>query len=192
MPPQTPPQQDQPNQWQANQEQPVQPQVFSQAPEAAPSEPKGLVSWSASEFIAYQKNTGWYMTVLLAVLALATIVFFATGHDIISTVSIVVVGVLFMVFSSRKPRVLNYAISEDGIHIGDKLYPFSTLKSFAVVDEGMLHSIALMPIRRFMPAVSMYCEAQDEAQIVGILGSFLPQEERKQEIVDRFMHKIRF
>lgn len=149
-------------------------------------------TWSASEFIAYHKSFGWYLAVFLFLLVLAGGMFFITGRDIVSTISIMVVGTLFMVYASRKPRVLKYTISKNGVQIGDKLYSFSILRSFAIIDEGSLRSISLLPLKRFMPTISMYFEPQDEPKIIEALGSYLPKEDKRQDIVDKFMHKIRF
>lgn len=151
----------------------------------------GLVNWSASEFVAYHKSAGWYFLVLLGLVSIAGIIFVLTG-DVISTISTILIGLLFLGFASRKPRVLNYQISTQGIAVGDKGYPFNSIKSFAVIDEGNLHSIMLIPVQRFMPAVSIYFDPQDEEKIVETLGGFLPHEDREQDFIDRLMHRIRF
>jgi len=177
------PEQQPPSQWQFA--------PGEQQPAVTSTQASDNVSWSASEFIAYHKSAGWYLQVLLIVAALSAAAFFIT-RDLISTVSIVIIGIMFMVFAGRKPRVLNYAIDKAGIHVDQKLYAFATLRSFAVIDEGTLKSITLLPAKRFMPPISMYFEPQDENKIVETLGSFLPKEDRKQDAVDRFMHKIRF
>ena len=149
------------------------------------------VNWSASEFVAYQKNPGWYFLMMSAIICISIIIFFITS-DLISAGATVLIGVLFLVFASRKPRVLKYQISKDGVQIEDKMYSYGALHSFAVIDEGSLHSIMLLPTQRFMPAVSIYFDPAEEQKIVETLGSYLPHEERKQEFIDRLMHKIRF
>lgn len=149
------------------------------------------ISWTASEFVAYQKTAGWYFLMILGMLALAAIIF-AVTQDWISTTSIILIGILFLAFASRKPRTLNYQITKDGIQIGEKLYAFNTLKSFAVIDEGSLHSVMLIPVQRFLPSISIYFDPQEEQKIVEAIGSYLPHEDRKQDAIDRFMHKIRF
>lgn len=150
------------------------------------------VKWTASEFIAYHKNAGWYTLALLAIVTIAVLTFLLTSGDLFSTISISVLGLLFIIFASRKPRVLEYQISNTGVKIGEKLHTFKEIKSFSVIDEGMFRSISLYPLQRFMPAISIYFEPQEEAKIVQVLGKYLPQEQRKQELVDKFMHKIRF
>lgn len=158
---------------------------------SAPDTSTAHISWSASEFIAYHKSAGWYIQVFLALVVVAGVAYFLT-RDLITTVSIMIIGIIFLVFAGRKPRVLNYGIDDDGVRIGDKLYAFGAIRSFAVIDEGQFHSITLLPLQRFMPSISMYYEPQDEDKIVDVLGSYLPMEDRKQDAIDRFMHKIRF
>lgn len=169
-------------------QQPVEP--AQQQPQAVDSD-TGLVNWSASEFVAYKKTAGWYFMILLGLVGISGLIYVLTG-DVISTVSTILIGALFLGFASRQPRVLNYQISTKGITVGDRNYAFNTIKSFAVIDEGNLHSIMLIPVQRFMPSVSIYFDPQDEDHIVETLGDFLPHEDRKQDPIDRLMHRIRF
>lgn len=149
------------------------------------------ITWTASEFIAYQKNFGWYALMLIAVIGMAGVAFLLLD-DYISSISILFIGILFIIFASRKPRVLNYRLDSSGISIGDKMHPFSQFKSFSIIDEGSLRSISLLPLQRFMPAISMYFEPQDESKIIEALANYLPHEDRKQDPIDKLMHKIRF
>lgn len=182
------------NDQQTGQWQFIQDDTPAQAASASSSsaESKSQFSWSASEFVAYHKGGGWYVMVFFGLIALVAIVFFITSKDFISAGSVLLIGILFMIYASRKPRVLAYQIDKSGVRIGEKLYPFSVLRSFAVIDEGSLHSISLLPLKRFMPSISMYFEPKDESTIVEVLGKYLPKEDKSQDMVDRFMHKIRF
>lgn len=181
----------QPAQWQFVPEQPSSPS--NNGPQLAnQNASNGIhISWTASEFIAYQKGVGWYLAAFFVILVVATITYLLSS-DYISVGAIVLIGFLFIGLASRKPRVLTYEISSQGIKIGNKLYPYGTLKSFAVIEEESMRSIDILPLQRFMPAVSMYYEPQDENAIVEALGAYLPQEERKQPYIDKLMHRIRF
>ncbi len=199
MQPESPPPGQQPTQWQFVPEQ-QQPQVYANTAQAIPAvaaaqppspSPEAHVSWTASEFIAYQKSGGWYFAIFMALLGIIAVIYLLT-RDTISTVVTFIIGVLFIGLASRKPRVLNYQITDKGVKIGEKLYSFTSLKSFAVIDEGTMHSIDLLPLQRFMPAISMYYEPQEEEQIVQTLGFYLPKEDRKQPLIDQLMHRIRF
>lgn len=149
------------------------------------------IEWTASEYLAHQKGASWYGALALAVLLLVLVVYFVTG-DIISTVVIGVVGILFGVFAARQPRVLNYSIDSSGVHVGEKLYPFGTFKSFSVGNDQAMSYISLTPLRRFMPPLTIHYAPEDEDVITNTLSQYLPFEEHKRDIVDSFSRKIRF
>jgi hypothetical protein len=162
------------------------------SPESSPvAQPTAELTWTASEFVAHEKSTGWYVEVGLASLLGIAIIYIIT-RDIFSVVVLVLFAITFLVFASRKPKVLQYGLNDRLIQVGQKTYPLASFKSFAVVDEGAIHSIALLPLKRFMPAMTMYYAPDDEAKIVNFLGQHLPQEERKQDAIDRLMRQIRF
>lgn len=172
-------------------EQPAQ-QPVPQTPQPRPSaKPFNGVQWTASEFIAHQKNTGWYGLLFLAAIAGSAAMYLLT-RDVISTVMVVIVAVILGIFAARKPRTLDYQVDENGIHIGPKSYPYADFKSYAIIDEGAFNSITFIPMKRFMPAISVYYEPADEDQIINVLGNYLPVEERQKDAIDKFMHKIRF
>jgi hypothetical protein len=171
-------------------QQPAETQPMPNLPSASASS-EHSVSWSASEFIAHQKTNSWY-GLLAAAGAITAVVVYLLTKDIISTVMIVIVVFVLGVFASRKPRTLNYQVDTAGVHIGPKSYPYDDFKSFSVIDEGALSSINLMPLKRFMATISIYYDPQDEDHIVKVLSDYLPFEEGQKDVVDRFMHRIRF
>lgn len=185
-----------PNQQSSNLSQSQQPvadnQDKSQDIEMPEVNQQTFVSWTASEFIAYQKDTGWYIKALLVLVVIAGLSYLITSGDIASVVIIVIVIGVFISFASRQPRTLTYQVTNKGLQVGEKLYAYNTLKSFAVIDEGNINSIDLIPLKRFMPSVSIYFDPKDETAIVQALGEFLPKEDRQQAPIDKLMHKIRF
>ena len=189
MQPQSPQQQPATPGWQYNPEQSdagFQPQT---APKA--EVPSQAVSWSASEFIAHQKNAGWYGILALAGVVGATLIYLLT-RDMISAVMVIVVAVALGALAGRKPRTLQYQIDNQGLQIGEKFYSYGEFKSFSVIDEGALSSIRLLPLKRLMPPLSVYYDPQDEDRITSILAAYMPFEEGEKDAVDRFMHRIRF
>lgn len=150
-----------------------------------------LAQWSASEYIAHHKSTSWYVG-LGVVVALFSLVVYALTRDVVSTVVIVVVGILFGVFAGRPPEVRTYQITPAGLAISEKLYDFHMFKSFSVHDEGVVRSIFFTPVKRFMPGISVYYPLDQEEEIVNILADYLPNEETNPSAIDNFMRKVRF
>ena len=150
------------------------------------------VSWTASDFIAHDKSPGWYMTLAITTAIVAAITYLISKKDEISTGMVVVVGVFFGVMASRKPRELSYTVDDEGVQIGPKSYPYGLLRSFSVVQQEGIASIWLMPLKRFMPMLTIYYDPGDEQKIVDVLTQHLPEENHQPDSVDRLMHKVRF
>jgi hypothetical protein len=167
-------------------------QYRSETPREAAKPPAGLsVNWTASEFIAHHKSPGWYLVLGLAGFSIAALVYIAR-EEIISPIMILLMTMAFGVFAARQPRIMNYALDEGGVQIGEKHYPYGLFKSFALMDEGMVSSIYLLPLQRFMPGINIYYAPEDEKRILGVLSNYLPFEQHEMDIVDRLVSKIRF
>jgi hypothetical protein len=166
-------------------------QVDSQTQPQDTSTEGPLASWSASEYIAHQKAASWYFGLLGIAVVVAAIVYIVT-RDIISSIVVLVVAVLFGVFATRKPQVLEYAIHDSGLQIGNKFYTFQDFKSFSLIDDGAISSIFLMPTKRFMPGLTIYFPPEQEKQVTEAIGAYLPFEERDLDPVEKLMKKVRF
>ena len=149
------------------------------------------VNWTASEFVENEKNSSWFMALAGGTIVAVAVIYLIT-HDIVTAVVIIIAASLFGVAAKRKPRTLEYQLDHAGVSIGGKPYPYTLFKSFAMMQEGAFNSIHLMPLKRFMPPISLYYPPESEDQIVATLGSYLPHEERTHDPVERLMRKIRF
>lgn len=150
-----------------------------------------VVNWTGSEFIANHKDGRWYALYFSGLIALVATIYVLTGDEI-STVSVGIVGILFVILANRKPRELPYEIDNKGLSIGTKFYPFDHFKSFGLAREGMIDYINLMPLKRFMPEISVYFPPDQSEQIVAILADHLPHDDRNEHQVDRLAKKLRF
>lgn len=149
------------------------------------------LSWTASEFIAHHKSSTWFVQFGIAAGLAITITYFLT-RDVITTVVLAIAAVLFAIVANRKPRVMQYSITDSGISINGKFMPFGSFKSFSIIREGGVSSISFAPLQRFSPGMSIYYEPTQEDQIVSTLSQILPYEEKVQDPLDRLMSRIRF
>ncbi|HZM63554.1 MAG TPA: hypothetical protein VFB59_00290 [Candidatus Saccharimonadales bacterium] len=173
----------------ANQQTPNNAQPSAQT--ARPQSSGDMVEWTASEYIAHQKSAAWYVKVIFFALLLACLVYFIT-RDVISTFVILFAGLVFSVAGARKPRTLAYRLDQGGLTVGQKYYPYSQFKSFAVVEQGPLTTVMLLPLKRLLPSVDIYAPPENVQAIGDILTEHLPLEVRKPGVVDTFAHRIRF
>jgi len=168
----------------------------AQTPEA-PEPPKaqspedGAISWTASEFVAHEKSAGWYGVLALAAIIIAALIYLIT-RDTISAVVVIIAALAFGAIAGRKPRQLQYRLSNSGVIIGNKQLGYNLFKSFSVVPEGAFSSIVLRPLKRFSPLTTIYYAPDDEEKIVNLLSDHLPFEEHQPDAVDNMMRRIRF
>jgi hypothetical protein len=171
----------------------VKPDLQTIIPAATSIPPDGgdSISWTASEFIAHQKSTGWYMALLGAALVLAAIIYFAT-KDVVSSGVVIVGAIMLAVYGSRQPRQVEYRLDMRGLSVGNKHHTYNEFRSFSVIPEGAFNSIVLMPLKRFSLLTTIYYSPEDEEKIVAMLADRLPLEPRKKDAIDRLMWRIRF
>jgi hypothetical protein len=148
-------------------------------------------SWSASEFVDHNKNINWYIGLGGITLLLDIILYFWT-HDFVSIIAVTAMAALLGVMASRKPRVLNYRLDTAGLTIGSTFHPYGEFKSFALMDDGALQSITFLPLKRFMPPLSVFYAAEDQDRITQVLAQYLPMEMRQRDAIDKFSRRIRF
>ena len=168
------------------------PNVGSETPDLVnASHSDSSVSWSASEYVANPKNISWFSMLGIATGLIAVVVYLIT-KDLVSTIVIVVLGIVVGIFAARQPQTLEYNISEQGIQIGPKGYPYESFRSFSVAQEGGISFVSLAPLKRFMPPITIHYAPDDEEKILTALSSYLPFEEHKRDIVDSFSRRLRF
>ncbi len=149
------------------------------------------VSWMGSEFIANQKDGKWFAGFFGALVLVVAIVFILT-RDYVSAISIALVGTLFAFLANHKPRQLAYTIDNSGINIGSRFYPFEQFKSFSLAREDAIDYVNLMPLKRFMPDVSIYFPPNEMEKIVTILSDHLPHHDTGERQIDKLAKKLRF
>jgi hypothetical protein len=177
-------------QYKPSQNEPA-PQAMPEQRQPANAAATQEVAWTASEFIARHKGAGWYIALVLIIIVVGLLVWLLS-QDVVTVGAVVFAIVLFGVSAVRKPRVLTYRMGGKGLAIGDKFYPYAEFKSFSVIQEDAFSSISILPLKRFMPPISVYYEPQDEDAIVTILAAHLPMDNRQPDVVDQLMRKLRF
>lgn len=155
------------------------------------TEPAQEVTWTASEFIAHEKDSNWYLALAGVSAVIAAIVYLIT-KDFVSVAVVVVAAILLGVYGARQPRQLEYHLDSHGIDIGSKHYSYADFRSFSVVPQGAFASIEFMPLKRFAPALSIYYAPNDEDKIISLLSNQLPMEAPRRDLVENLMRHIRF
>jgi hypothetical protein len=150
------------------------------------------VHWVASEYIAAEKSSLWFIIFsIIAVTLVAIDILLIKSYTF--SVLVVVMALAVVVLSRRPSQQVNYTLSgQQGLYVGEQLHHFSEFKSFGlIIDDDGNHSIMLVPIKRFSLGVSVYFPQEVGEQIIDILGARLPMEDIKLDIVDKIVRTLR-
>ncbi len=151
----------------------------------------GEISWTASEFVPHDKSAGWYGLLALGGALGALLIYWLTKDKI--TTGIIVFAVLaFGFLAARRPKEQTYAIDHTGLHVGRRSYAMHTFKSFSVAEDGHNATVVFMPLKRFMPPLTIYLSPDSGEKVIDFLAQTLPFEQHRQDAVDSLMKRIRF
>jgi len=158
---------------------------------ALPLDDQASFSWTASEFIAHEKSGSWYAALILVTILLTGVIY-AIMRDILSGLVVIIGMALVGIYAGREPRELQYSLQSDELWIGEKEYAYDSFRCYSIFSEGVFRGIDLLPMKRFALTQTIYYHPDDEDKILAILGVRLPNQEYKQDFVDRLLRKIRF
>lgn len=150
-----------------------------------------LARWTASEFVSHDKTAKWYVALGLGAVGLSAIIFLLT-RQLLSVIVIVVMALLFAVYASAKPRTLDYTLTANGLLIGEKFYPFNSIKSYSVIEEEGMPYIQLLMQKRLSVPIVVYVAPEQVDQIAETMGNFVPYDQKKRDIADKISSRIRF
>lgn len=162
----------------------------SEYAEEAPIDLSEPVTWQAKEYIHQEKGATWFV-----VFAIILVVFMAISIFLMKSWSfsilLVVIAIVIVVLAKRPPRVMEYALTEEGLQIDETLHKYSDFKSFGVIRDGEEFSIMLIPRSRFMPGITVYFPEEAGEDIVDVLGSRMPMRDLHLDVIDRIVRKLR-
>lgn len=176
-------------------EQPQEPTLATEidqpvSPEDAVLDDQPIVRWQAYEYIHREKGVLWYAIFVIVVVLLMALAFFWI-QSVTFMILIPVMAAALLVYSRRPPHPIDYTLSRQGLHVGDKLYGFGEFKSFTVIHGDDEYSIMLVPTKRFHPGVSVYFPEDAGEAIVDALAARLPMEEAHLDVIDRMIRLLR-
>lgn len=164
-------------------------QGLTTPPEPAP-QPTETIHWEASEYIHHDKSPLWLVGfIVVVVLALGVTIWLQNWTF---AALIVAMAAAMGMYAYRKPHQIRYSLNSTNLTIDEKAYHLNEFRAFGVVPDGGLYTIRLIPLKRFLPSVTIYFAQDDGEKIVDTLGHSLPMEQMQPDAIDKLMRKIRF
>jgi hypothetical protein len=148
------------------------------------------ISWTTGSEVVRGRSSNWTIRMTGLSVLVGAVIFLIT-RDWISSAAVLFAGFVFGLMGSRPPVGIEYIIDPEGISIGRKVYYYKDFRAFSVVQDSHGVVAELIPLKRFMPAVSMHLDRTRQQEILAVLSGYLPMQPHKQDMVDYIVGRIK-
>lgn len=149
------------------------------------------IAWESPAFAYYEKSWLWMGGAVLVGLIFLGIFFYLQDY---SAMAVVVAGTtVFLQQARKKPEDVQYAVDTDGIKVGERLYSWTELKSFWLIDEEHGGHLYLETTSRLLPVRTIHLANVEPSEVRARLVQHLPERTtRTEELADRILRIIKF
>lgn len=148
-------------------------------PASANAFDKAIILWTAPEFLRYRRGLIWKTA---AFLLFACIMLFAFLQKAWSFGLVMLVSVaVYYLLQRERPRNLEVKISDIGIKVGQRQYPFTRIKGFWIIYEPPFATLNISVSGDLAANISIQLAHQDPAVLRNFLLHKIPELEGKKE-----------
>jgi len=150
---------------------------------------RALLSWRGLEFEVYEKDKRWYAYVSLILIAI--IVYPVYTNSLIMAMVFILIGIIFYIQLHKEPKIIDFAITTDGIIAGNEIFEFDQLKSFWIFyAPPQKKYVSFHTTCRLVPFIHIMIDEHDPVELRSILIKYIPevkQEPGMADVLEKFV-----
>ena len=141
---------------------------------------KLLLEWKAPEFISHPKSATWFLMASIVILLLIVYAIY-TNSATMAIVFIVLAGVYYLTHRQTH-RMIDIKITELGIYMDEKFYPYNMINSFWVVyHPPYVHTLNLRLGTKSRTKITIQLDQQNPVEVRKLLAREIPEIEGEEE-----------
>jgi hypothetical protein len=138
------------------------------------------ISWVAPEYVAHERGLMWKITMLVLVTACAGVSFYFGDWSF--ALAVLVFAGVYAIIHSKRPRNIEIKISNIGIKVGFKKYPYGKIKAFWLIYEPpFVQTLNIRVEGEFIGDITIQLSNTNPAAIREFLITKIPEMEGKSE-----------
>jgi hypothetical protein len=153
---------------------------------------KILMEWEAPEYAHYEKSVDWYWwTGLFSVVLLGIAIW---QESFLFGVLVFVGWFTVILHASKHPRIINFAITDKGILVENRVYLWHELKSFWIFYNPPLNQeISLESQHSLMPYIKIpLSDKLNHEKVRDLVKKYLQEVEQQESLIDNLSHLAKF
>lgn len=155
------------------------------------SEQASSITWEAHEHNHTKKESDWFW--VLGIITLAVTVTAVLLGNTLFGILLFIAGLVTALHATKDPNIIPFSVTQRGLRIEDKLYPYSTLESFYIDEEDPAGPQLLVKSEKlFMPLLILPLPEEYIDDIEDILASRLPEEHLEEPIATKLLEYFGF
>jgi len=160
------------------------------------NQPVEKMTWSALEYEDKERSRDWFwaLGVIVVTGSIASVIF----ENYFFAALLILGGALLGFFAVKKPEVITYELSKEGLSAKNRLYPYESIKAFWVQadfsPEPLLRPMLFIHSERaFMPVVSIHIPLEMAEDIHEVFSSReIAEVEMKEHPSEKIMEALGF
>lgn len=155
------------------------------------SEQVRSITWDAYEHHYTKKGSDWFW--ILGIITLAVTIAAVLLGNTLFGILIFIAGLVTALHATQEPKLVPFAVTQRGLRIDDKLYPYSTLESFYIDEEDPAGPQLLAKSEKLlMPMLVLPLPEEYVDDIEDILASRLPEEHLEEPFATKLLEFLGF
>ncbi len=149
-----------------------------------------IIRWQGPEYEVYPKSSLWYAVAVFITLAVA--VFSVWNNAPIPAFLAVLIGAVGYLYLNSTPRVVEFAVTYEGIVADDQLHLYESIESFWIIyEEPHTRVISLKIKDGFFVHTHIPLHQVDPVEVREAMLQFIPERRQEPTLVDtieRLLH----
>lgn len=139
-----------------------------------------IISWIAPEFLRYERGKIWKIVMIAAGISAITLGIINQAWTF--SLAIIAFVSVYYILNREAPKEVKITISDVGIKIGERRYPYGKIKAFWIIyDPPYSTTLTIRVSGDLLLDITIQLNGQNPAQIREVLLSKIPEMEGKTE-----------
>ncbi len=147
-----------------------------------------IFAWDGTEYEFAEKSTDWYWA--LGIIAIAGIVASVLFGNILLALVILAASVAVALQAMKRSRNHHFMITEQGLQIDDRVYPYDTMLHFSVLeylDPKLPPALSIKTRSLLSPHLLIPLSGVDPEAVYAYLSNHLDEGNHEVSVIDRLV-----
>jgi hypothetical protein len=135
---------------------------------------KVLAHWRAQDFEVYEEDKKWHIYIYLVIIAITG--YAVWSNSLVMAITFILIGVVIYLQLNKDPKIVDFAITTDGVVIGKEIFEYTNIKSFWIHNDPPHEKyLSLHTHGNLLPIVHISVDSQDPHELREILLNYIPE-----------------